>query len=81
MSNKYNKYIVVVVVAVVVHRHTHKPKTKRDIWTEHTSEQPPHCHLRVLRRILLSHEHSVKSPFEQARVIDQANAAALIACM
>lgn len=45
----------------------------------YTSEQPPHCHLRVLRRILLSHEHSVKSPFEQARVIDQANAAALIA--
>lgn len=46
-----------------------------------TSEQPPHCHLRCFRRMLLSHEHSVKSPREQARVIDHANDAALIAWM
>lgn len=46
-----------------------------------TSEHPPHCHLRCLRRILLSHEHSVKSPREHERVIDHAKAAALMACI
>ncbi len=44
-----------------------------------SSEHPPHCHFRTFRRILLSHEHSSKSPFEQARVIDHASAAELIA--
>lgn len=46
-----------------------------------TSEQPPHCHFRCLRLMLLSHEHSVRSPFEHALVIDQASEAAFIAWM
>lgn len=56
---------------------------KKRRWNKmrYTSEHPPHCHFRCFRRILLSHEHSVKSPLEQARVMDHANDAAFIACM
>lgn len=46
-----------------------------------TSEHPPHCHFRGFLRMLLSHEHSAKSPFEQALVTDHARAAEFIACI
>lgn len=46
-----------------------------------TSEHPPHCHFRGFLRMLLSQEHSAKSPFEHALVIDHASAAEFIACM
>lgn len=50
-----------------------------DRYLVHTSEQPPHCHFLGFRLMLLSHEHSVRSPLEQARVIDHANAAEFMA--